>query len=333
MMQRPGCFVFYVIAAFVGLAMFVNWVNETRAASGEASAMQPGVSRTIVPSASATAPVYSPAMTATPNPLILTEASSNATHSAALTALAGEQATQDTGTRIASTQTPAYWTAVAIDVEQQRAVAVRDKALLEAQLLAGTITAAPTSQWKTEVAYWPTMIAQQTQAAFDQQTADNARNWGRIFEVAWNLVLVAIPVSIILTLIVSSIVMPAAASWRVQGVSGGQAQALVAAANAIPGKKGGKPHELIKDEERAKLIEFVDLCIKIGGRNLTVIPAQSVFVANGFVNKKWRDDMIDALVYLGLVEKPEPGRHGGTDIADERTLADLADVLRKGSEG
>ena len=160
MMQRPGCFVFYVIAAFVGLAAFVNWVNETRAASGEASAMQPSVSHTSVPTASATAPVYSPAMTATPNPLILTEASSNATHSAAMTALAGEQATQDTGTRIASTQTPAYWTAEAIDVEQQRAVAVRDKALLEAQLLAGTVTAAPTSQWKTEVAYWPTMLAQ-----------------------------------------------------------------------------------------------------------------------------------------------------------------------------
>lgn len=329
MMQRPGCFVFYVIAAFVGLAAFVNWVNETRAASGEASPMPQSVSHTSVPSASATI-----SRTATPNPLILTEASSNATHSAALTALAGEQATQDTGTRIASTQTPAYWTAVAIDVEQQRAVAVRDKALLEAQLLAGTITAAPTSQWKTEVAYWPTMLAQQTQAAYDQQTADNARNWGRIAADAWNGVLVAIPVSIILVLIVSAIVMPNAFSWRVQGVSGGQAQAsVVAAANAIPGKKGGKPHELIKDEERAKLIEFVDLCIKIGGRNLTVIPAQSVFVANGFVNKKWRDDRIDALVYLGLVEKPEPGRHGGTDIADERTLADLADVLRKGSEG
>lgn len=330
MMQRPGCFFWFVLAAFVGLGLFVNWAASTKT-SAEASPMQASVGAVaaIAPTASATV-----SRTATPNPLVLTEASSNATHGAALTALANDQATLDTGTRIASTQTPAYWTAVAVDVEQQREAAVRDKALLEAQLLAGTITAAPTSQWRTEVAYWPTMISQQTQAAYDQQTADNARWWGHVAADAWSLVLVAIPVSIILALIVSAIVMPNAFSWRVQGVSGGQAQAsVVAAANAIPGKKDGKPRELIRDAERAALIEFVDLCIKMGGRNLTVIPSQSTFAANGFVNKKWRDDMIGALVDLDLVNKPEQGRNGGTDIADERTLADLADVLRKGSEG
>lgn len=327
MMQRPGCIVWVVLSAFVGLFLFVNWANGLKA-SGEASAMQPSVSPSRAPTASATM-----ILTATPNPLVLTEASSNATHSTVLTALANDQATLDTGTRIAQTQTPAAWTAEAVDVEQQREAAVRDKALLEAQLLAGTITAAPTSEWKTEVAFFPTMIAQQTQAAFDQQTADNARKWERIAADAWSLVLVAIPVSVIIGLVVSSIVMPNAFSWRVQGVSGGQAQAAVVAAQTIPGKSGGKPRELIKDAQRAKLIEFVDICIELGGRNLTQIPAQSVFVANGYLNKKWRDDQIAALIYHGLVEKPEPGKGGGTDIADERTLAQLADVLRKGSEG
>lgn len=336
MMQRPGCYVYVVLAAFVGLYLFISWVNDVREAPAEASplstaGLQSSVGTTVRPIPTASATMI---LTATPNPLVLTEASSNATHSAAITALANDQATHDTGTRIASTQTPAYWTADANAIAKQQAEATRNKTLLEAQLLAGTITAAPTSQWKTEVAYFPTMKAEQTQAAFDQQTADNARWWGHVAADAWSLVLVAIPVSIILALIVSAIVMPNAFSWRVQGVTGGQAQASVlAAANAIPGKKDGKPRELIRDAERAALIEFVDLCIKMGGRNLTVIPSQSTFAANGFVNKKWRDDMIGALVDLDLVNKPEQGRNGGTDIADERTLADLADVLRKGSEG
>jgi len=329
MMQRPGCFVWVVLAAFVGMYAFVNWANGIRA-TGEASAMQPSVSATAsrIPTATATM-----IMTATPNANETDAASGKATMDSANTASANDQATQDVGTRIAQTQTPAAWTAQAVDVEQQREAAVRDKVLLEAQLLAGTITAAPTSEWKTEVAYFPTMIAQQTQAAFDQQTADNARKWERIAADAWSVVLVAFPVSIIIALVVSSIVMPAAFSWRVQGVSGGQAQAAVVAAQTIPGKSGGKPRELIKDAQRAKLIEFVDICIELGGRNLTQIPAQSVFVANGYLNKKWRDDQIAALIYHGLVEKPEPGKGGGTDIADERTLAQLADVLRKGSEG
>lgn len=327
MLQRPGCFVFYVLAAFVGLAMFINWVNDTRAASATFADGQQNVAAVVAPTASATM-----ILTATPNPLVLTEASSNATHSTVMTALANDQATQDTGTRIASTQTPAYWTADANAIAQQQAEAARNKALLEVQLLAGTITAAPTSQWKTEVAYFPTMKAEQTQAAFDQDLADRRRWWSRINNELLSVLMPALLVCLILAMAVSSIVMPAALSWRLQGVSGGQAQATVEGAQTIPGTKGGKPHKLIKDAERAALIEFVDLCIKMGGRNLTVIPSQSTFAANGFVNKKWRDDMIGALVDLDLVNKPEQGRNGGTDIADERTLADIASVLRKGSE-
>lgn len=328
MMQRPGCYVYVVLAAFVGLYLFISWVNDVREAPAEASAMQSSVGPTVRPIPTASATMI---LTATPNPLVLTESSSNATHGAALTALANDQATQDAGTRIASTQTPAYWTADANEIAKQQAEAARNKTLLEVQLLAGTITAAPTSEWKTEVAVWPTIEAQMTEAKDAQIMADNARWWGHVAADAWSLVLVAIPVSIILALIVSSVVMPNAFSWRLQGVSGGQAQATVEGAQTIPGTKGGKPHKLIKDAERAALIEFVDLCIKMGGRNLTVIPSQSTFAANGFVNKKWRDDMIGALVDLDLVNKPEQGRNGGTDIADERTLADLADVLRKGS--
>lgn len=324
MLQRPGCFVFYVLAAFVGLAMFINWVNDTRAASATFSDGQQNVAATVAlatPTASATT-----IMTATPNANETDAASGKATMDAANTASAHDQATQDTGTRIAQTQTPAAWTAEAVDVEQQHAAAARDKTLLEAQLLAGTITAAPTSQWKTEVAVWPTIEAQMTQAKDAQIMADNARWWGHVAADAWSLVLVAIPVSVIIALIVSSIVMPNAFSWRVQGVSGGQAQAAVEAAQSIPGKKGGKPHELIKDEERAKLIEFVEACRRISGDGSTMITPQSQFGSDA----GW-DGFVKQLKWLGLV-KTKPGNEGGTRIAGGRTLVQLADVLREGTE-
>ncbi len=328
MLQRPGCFVFYVLAAFIGLAMFIGWVNETRASATEPAGFadrQQNAEAVVAPTASATI-----AMTPTPNPLVLTEASSNATHGAALTALANNQATHDTGTRIASTQTPAAWTAEAVDVEQQREAAVRDKALLEAQLLAGTITAAPTSEWKTEVAYFPTMIAQQTQAAFDQQTADNARKWERIAADAWSVVLVAIPVSVIIALIVSSIVMPAAFSWRVQGVSGGQAQAaVVSAARTVPVNENKKTRDVVLDADRAQLIRFVDMCRAWSGDDATTITPQN---DERIRSKEWWRQCVKALGELDLVDASQGSGHN-TTIKHGRTLAQLADVLRKGSEG
>jgi hypothetical protein len=327
MLQRPGCFVFYVLAAFIGLAMFIGWVNETRASAAVATPFADGqqnAEAVVAPTASATS-----AMTPTPNPLVLTEASSNATHGAALTALANDEATRDTGTRIASTQTPAYWTAVAVDVEQQREAAVRDKVLLEAQLLAGTITAAPTSEWKTEVAVWPTIEAQMTQAAFDQQTADNARKWGRIAADAWSLVLVAIPVSIIIALVVSSIVMPAAFSWRVQGVSGGQAQAaVVSAARTVPVNENKKTRDVVLDADRAQLIRFVDMCRAWSGDDATTITPQN---DERIRSKEWWRQCVKALGELDLVDASQGSGHG-TAIKHNRTLADLADVLRKGTE-
>lgn len=327
MLQRPGCFVFYMLAAFIGLALFVGWVNETRASVTAPASFADGqqsVAAVIVPTASATI-----AMTSTPNPLVLTEASSNATHSSALTALANDQATQDTGTRIASTQTPAYWTAEAVDVEQQREAAVRDKALLEAQLLAGTVTAAPTSEWKTEVAVWPTIEAQMTEAKDAQIMADNARWWGHVAADAWSLVLVAIPVSIILALIVSSVVMPNAFSWRVQGVSGGQAQAsVVAAARTVPVTENKKTREVVMDADRAQLIRFVDMCRSLSGDDATTITPQN---DERIRSKEWWRQCVKALGELDLVDASQGSGHG-TTIKHDRTLADLADVLRKGTE-
>jgi len=324
MMQRPGCFVWVILAAFVGMYAFVNWANGVKT-TGEASAMQPSVGPSRAPTASATM-----ILTSTPNPLVLTEASSNATHSAVLTAIGNDQATQDVGTRIARTETPAAWTAQAIDVEQKREAAVRDKALLEAQLLAGTITAAPTSEWKTEVALWPTVEAQMTQAAFDQQTADNARKWGRIAADAWSLVLVAIPVSVILALIVSSVVMPNAFSWRLQGVSGGQAQAsVVAAARTVPVTENKKTREVVMDADRAQLIRFVDMCRSLSGDDAKTITPQN---DERIRSKEWWRQCVRALGELDLVDASQGSGHG-TTITHDRTLADLADVLRKGNEG
>ena len=325
MLQRPGCFVFYVLAAFVGLAMFINWVNDTRAASATFADGQQNVAAVVAPTASATT-----IMTATPNPLLLTEASSNATHSAALTALANDQATQDTGTRIARTETPIAWTAEAVEGEQERAAAARDKVLLEAQLLAGTITAAPTSQWKTEVAYFPTMIAQQTQAAFDQKIDDRRRWWSEIMNELTGAVFAAFPVSIILALIVSSIVMPAAFSWRVQGVSGGQAQAaVVSAARTVPVNENKKTRDVVLDADRAQLIRFVDMCRAWSGDDATTITPQN---DERIRSKEWWRQCVKALGELDLVDASQGSGHN-TTIKHGRTLAQLADVLRKGSEG
>ena len=255
---------------------------------------------------------------------------SNATHSAALTALANDQATQDTGTRIARTETPIAWTAEAVEGEQERAAAARDKVLLEAQLLAGTITAAPTSQWKTEVAYFPTMIAQQTQAAFDQKIDDRRRWWSEIMNELTGAVFAAFPVSIILALIVSSIVMPAAFSWRVQGVSGGQAQAaVVSAARTVPVNENKKTRDVVLDADRAQLIRFVDMCRAWSGDDATTITPQN---DERIRSKEWWRQCVKALGELDLVDASQGSGHN-TTIKHGRTLAQLADVLRKGSEG
>ena len=59
MLQRPGCFVFYVLAAFIGLAMFIGWVNETRASATTPTSFadaQQNVAAVVAPTASATLP-------------------------------------------------------------------------------------------------------------------------------------------------------------------------------------------------------------------------------------------------------------------------------------
>lgn len=326
MLQRPGCFIFYAIAAFIGLAMFIGWVNETRASATEPAGFADGqqnAEAVVAPTASATI-----AMTPTPNPLVLTEASSNATHSTALTALANDQATRDTGTRIASTQTPAYWTADANAIAKQQAEAARNKTLLEVQLLAGTITAAPTSQWKTEVAYWPTMIAQQTQAAFDRQTFDRQRWWSGIMNELIGALVPAALVCLILAMAVSAIVFPAAFSWRLQGVSGGQAQAsVVAAARTVPVTENKKTREVVMDADRAQLIRFVDMCRSLSGDDATTITPQN---DERIRSKEWWRQCVKALGELDLVDASQGSGHG-TAIKHNRTLADLADVLRKGN--
>lgn len=323
MLQRPGCFVFYVLVAFIGLAMFIGWVNETRASATEPTGFDDGqqnAEAAVAPTASATI-----VMTPTPNPLVLTEASSNATHGAALTALANDQATHDTGTRIASTQTPAYWTAEAVDVEQQRQASVRDKALLEAQLLAGTVTAAPTSEWKTEVAYWPTMQAQQTQAAYDQQLADRQRWWGRVMNDLTGALIPVLLASVMLAALVSAVVMPAALSWRLQGVNGGQAQATVEAARSVTVNENKQSRQMVTDGERAQLIAFVDECIKTSGPDARQITPQSEFESA----ETW-SQMVRRLRAMSLVT-PQRGNGNGTDINGGLTLSGLALALRKGT--
>ena len=79
-------------------------------------------------------------------------------------------------------------------------------------------------------------------------------------------------------------------------------------------------------DDGIKLIEFVEACRRISGDGSTMITPQSQFGSDA----GW-DGFVKELKWLGLV-KTKPGNEGGTRIAGGRTLAQLAQVLREGTE-
>ena len=104
------------------------------------------------------------------------------------------------------------WTAQAADAQRQQAETEREKVLAEVQIPpARHDHGRATSQWKTEVAYWPTMQAQQTQAVYDQRLADR-QLVGQVMNGLTGTLIPVLLASLMLAAFVSAIVMPAALS-------------------------------------------------------------------------------------------------------------------------
>lgn len=308
----------YLLGGFAAICLFMIAKSVIEHAPQPAAAGFADGQQNIV-----TAPM--PTGSTTPDLNATAAASGKSTMDAANTATGNERATQAEGTRMASTQTPMAWTAQAADAQRQQAEAEREKVLAEVQILAGTITAAPTSQWKTEVAYWPTMQAQQTQAVYDQQLADRQRWWGRVMNDLTGALIPVLLASVMLAALVSAVVMPAALSWRLQGVNGGQAQATVEAARSVTVNENKQSRQMVTDGERAQLIAFVDECIKTSGPDARQITPQSEFESA----ETW-SQMVRRLRAMSLVT-PQRGNGNGTDINGGLTLSGLALALRKGT--
>lgn len=323
MLERPGCFIVFAVAALLALGIVANAVNPAPRSDVLIREVEASFAdgQQIAPTPSATTQ-----QTATPDALATTAASSAATNAEAQASIGNTQSANGTNTAISETQTPASWTATAVNMRHEIDAAERDQALLGAQLLAETLTMAPTSAWMTDVARWPTAQAEQTQAAFNAQQSDKQRGWDALMQTLWALALAAIPVALIVALIASAVVMPSALSWRLQGVTGGQAQATVDGARLIKLTENRKTRDLVTDPERAQLITFVQQCRAKSGDGSTTITPQSQFGSDA----SW-SEAVKALTYHGLVTT-KPGNGGGTRIAAGMTLAELERVLKEGNE-
>lgn len=278
----------------------------------------------VAPSASATM-----MHTATPDALATTAASSAATNSEAQASIGDTQSANSTNTAIAETQTPRAWTQSAIDMQQRIDVAGANEAEAKAFMAWITVTMLPTALTETEAAKWLTAAAEQTAVEDRRIAAGRAQFFADLSGEAWGWLQVAVPVLMILFLIAVAYLGANALIKNLEAPTWvRQAQALsIAGTEAIPGKKGGKPHELIRDADRAALVAFVAECRKKSGDGSTTITPQSQFASDA----GW-SEAVKALTYHGLVTT-KPGKGGGTRIADGMTLEELEQVLRKGSEG
>lgn len=319
MMQKPFFYVAVMVALIVAAAWCANSVNPApRIDQAQA------IANAIAPTASAT--IAADASTQTPDVLATTAASSAATNSAAQQGMASTASANGTATAIAETQTPASWTATAVGMRREIDVAERDQALLGAQQLALTLTMAPTSAWMTDIARWPTARAQETQAAFAAEQADKQRGWDALMQTLWALALAAVPVALIIALIASAVVMPSALSWRLQGVSGGQAQATVSAAGRapIPTTSGGQPAAPLDPHTRTER-----LALRVLGRMAALSGEDAVTLTSApeFADNRSRGAVVAALTLAGLARSTDGV---GVQLLDGWTVGELAEAIADG---
>ncbi len=316
MMQRPFGFVLMaglLLAALVLCAKGLSPQPEVQPA--EAIAAEPMPSSTVV-------------QTPTPDALATSDATGMQTSEAAHSSMTDTQSANSTMTAIAETQTPMAWTQSAVDIQSTIDKAGADEAEAKAFMAWQTVTMLPTALTETEAAKWATVAAEQTAVIEREQAQGRSKFWGGLASEVWGALQVAVPALMILFLIVVAFLGANAFIKNLEAPTWvRKAQALsISSASTIPGRVGSKPRELVRDADRAALIEFVRTCRAKSGDGSTTITPQSQFGSDA----GW-SEAVKALTYHGLVTT-KPGNGGGTRIADGLTLAELEQVLRQGNE-
>lgn len=231
MMQRPGCFVYVVLAVFAVLAVFVNWANGQQTVS-EASPlgtadMQPSVGLTPEGTPSATVPP-------TVDGLATDAASLAATSAVVGTMRAGTETQRIQGTVEARTATAEAWTATAIAGAATLRSAEITAVIAEVNILAETLTAVPPQRTADAVREWHTQNAINTEIAVratnDTREVTQAEQWDGALHLS-GVVLLGV---VTLLVPVGLLSMIGAAAWRVKGEAGGKGQAAVEAVRRIP---------------------------------------------------------------------------------------------------
>ena len=324
MLQRPGCFIWVVVALFVGTAIAQNYLKGITDAQPVVA--QPQTTREVWIEASVT-----PVASATVDALATLGAASAATADVVYTQQAGTQTQAIIGTSAARTATADTWTATAAANAATLVAAEKTVTDLRVAILVGTLTAIPPAQTETQAAQWVTAHAENTRAAvvatIDKREADQAAVVDDALYIA-TLALIGGGALIILGGLAWVVV---ALSWRVQGKAGGEAQAAVLSVQTrapIPTTTGGHASAPLDPHTRTEHLALRVLG-RMAGADLSGPDAGWLTSAPDFGDNRSRDRVAAALVAAGLAESVNGV---GVKLADGWTIGELIEAIADGSE-
>lgn len=328
MLQRPGCFVFYVLAAFIGLALFVGWVNETRASATAPAGFADGqqnVEAVVTPTATGL-----PQSTAAPT--IDAFATMVAQGHDAETQRAATWTAEIARTAQAQTQVAGQWTATAIHDSATQVSASKTETGLRVSILVETLTAIPPEQTMTSDAR---AIAAATNWAHGNQTATvEAREAGQavVMDDAVQIASIGLTCSAPAVILYGLYAVFAALGWWIKGQRGGQAQAAVVEAQTvetrapIPTTTAGEPSAPLS---RYTPIEHLVLRAlgrmarpEMGGPDSPMLTSAPTFADN-----RTRDKVRDALIASGLAVSVNGV---GVELVNPWTIGTLAAAIADG---
>lgn len=314
MLQRPGCFIFVVIALFIGGAAGQQYIRSITGA-------QPAEAQPMLTASASVEP------SATVDALATTGASVAATSDVVKTQQAGTQTQAIVGTSSARTATADTWTATAAADAATLRAAEQTETGLRVAILIGTLTAIPPMQTQTEAAKWATAHAESTRAAvvatLDAREAtqaavvDEALYWATLALIGGGVLIILAGLGWVVV----------ALSWRVQGKAGGEAQATVEQAkrrDPIPRNKPSGAPDVELDPHTAiehKAMRVLERMAQMDGDDTTVLVSGERYADN-----RTRGPVVRALVEHGLA-RSENGE-GVTLIG--YTVGGLADAIAAG---
>jgi hypothetical protein len=322
MLQRPGCFIWVVVALFVGTAIAQNYLKGITDAQPVVA--QPQTTREVWIAASVT-----PVASVTVDALATLGAASAATADVVYTQQAGTQTQAIIGTSAARTATADTWTATAAADAATLVAAEKTVTDLRVAILVGTLTAIPPMQTEVQAQQWATAHAESTRAAvavtLDAREAtqaavvDEALYWATLALIGGGAVIILAGLGWVVV----------ALSWRVQGKAGGEAQATVEQAkrrDPIPTTAGGQPTAPLDPYTKAEHLAMRALgrmaAPDKGGPDATMLTSAPVFSDN-----KTRDKVRDALIAAGLA-RSENGV--GVELLGGWTVGSLAQAIADG---